>query len=725
VKPDDLTQIELTIEEDGPQGDPPWWRRPRKLRRQLAGTLVAVAVASIALVGGLNFVAARQLLDNGTQDQLVGIGEARARSIDFGTDRVVGRVSALAADLAVVGSLEALDEAFGQLSDEQLSAEQTASVDDSYTERVLDPLDDLGLGLDVTLDDVVPATDVGKFAQFHYTLNKDSATRRDTLDAGDGSVYSTVHAERHPYLLGLADTLGLGDLLLLNDEGDVVYSVEKSIDFGTNLERGPYRDTNLAATIQGALARAPIDEAVIADLELYLPAGAEPVLFVAASIRRDTEVIGSLVVQVPVEAINAITTAGGNWEDVGLSTGESYIVGSDQTLISESRLWIEDPEEYLERVDNAELTDSIEALGSPVGLQPVDTEAVQSALDGRVFEGTTTNYLGQKTFSYATPITANGVEWVVVADIPLSEARAPLYDYLKRLGLVLLVLLPIAAIVGLWLADRLTRPIQPVVDAALAVAEGERDPDVPTGGRDEFGDLARRLKQVAGDLARQEQALADEFENRRKLLLTVLPPRIVRSDGVVTGSGDVAETATVIAVSLRSNTDRQASREDLFAGVLTAALEIAEQLAEEHSIERIRAARDQYLFVAGLGNDEDEADTALAFAVQLTAAIAERAHEEEVALDVHVALSTGPIATGMLERGNLTFAAWGEPVRRALAIGALSQDDEILVDASTAASVSEGQWALVPATDVIALDGKSMDLFKLPSDRSESVRERA
>ena len=41
MKPDDLTQIELTIEEDGPQGDPPWWRRPRKLRRQLAGTLVA------------------------------------------------------------------------------------------------------------------------------------------------------------------------------------------------------------------------------------------------------------------------------------------------------------------------------------------------------------------------------------------------------------------------------------------------------------------------------------------------------------------------------------------------------------------------------------------------------------------------------------------------------------------------------------------------------------
>ncbi|MDH3681118.1 MAG: hypothetical protein OEV40_14360 [Acidimicrobiia bacterium] len=38
----------------------------------------------------------------------------------------------------------------------------------------------------------------------------------------------------------------------------------------------------------------------------------------------------------------------------------------------------------------------------------------------------------------------------------------------------------------------------------------------------------------------------------------------------------------------------------------------------------------------------------------------------------------------MLDRGSLTFGAWGEPVRRALAIAALSRADEILVDLTTA-----------------------------------------
>ncbi len=51
---------------DSPSGKPsdlPWWRRPRHLRRQLAGTLVLVALASIVLVAGLNFIAARTGID--------------------------------------------------------------------------------------------------------------------------------------------------------------------------------------------------------------------------------------------------------------------------------------------------------------------------------------------------------------------------------------------------------------------------------------------------------------------------------------------------------------------------------------------------------------------------------------------------------------------------------------------------------------------------------------
>ncbi len=691
-------------------GELPYWRRPRKLRRQLVGTLIIVAFVSVALIGGLNFVAARRLLDDGTQEQLASIAQARARSIEAGIDRIASQASAAAADLAVVDALEELSASFDPSGTGRLDETQVGELDDFYQTSVVEPVAEAGLG-PVTVDELRPSSETGRYLQYHYTLPSDDVeTRRDVADAGDGSVYSEAHARHHEALTSLADSLGVGDLMLVAD-GEVVYSADKRIDFATDLVTGPYDDTALARTLRRQLPQVRVGEGVIADLELYLPAGGHPVFFVTASVRRGTEVIGALVLEVPVEALNEITTAGQNWEEVGLRDGESYVVGSDLLLRSESRPWIEDPEGYLDRVDDQELASLIRTFDSPVGLQPVDTEPVNEALSGGVFEGTAGNYLGQGTYSYATLIDAPGVDLVVVADVPLTDARQPLYDYAKRLALVLLIFLPVGGLVGFFMADRLTRPIGPVVQAARAVAAGERDPDLPDLGRDEFGDLARRLGNLAGELKEQEVALADEYEERRQLLLSILPPHIVEEDGQLVGSEDVADTATVLAVRVDVLGDL-AEADDEVGELLHRALEQAESLAAEHGLERIRAGADSYLFLAGVGNG-DGADEGLDFAVGLTRAVASLGDGDEFGLAVHMGLSTGPVATGVLERGSLTFAAWGEPVRRALAIGALALSDEILVDASTVAAATAGREDLHPADDVVDLDGQPMQLSSL------------
>ena len=79
------------------------------------------------------------------------------------------------------------------------------------------------------------------------------------------------------------------------------------------------------------------------------------------------------------------------------------------------------------------------------------------------------------------------------------------------------------------------------------------------------------------------------------------------------------------------------------------------------------------------------------------------------------------VATGVLDQGSLTFGAWGEPVRRALALASLATADEVLVD-STTASACARSWPFLPASDVVALDGQAMDLVRLgPTDPSESL----
>ncbi len=269
--------------------------------------------------------------------------------------------------------------------------------------------------------------------------------------------------------------LGGGDAILVTTAGDVVYSADKRVDFGTNLLDGPYVDSPLAAVLRDQLPRVRSGSALMADLDLYVPADGGPVFFAAAAVKNDTETIGAVAIEIPVSALSAITTTNQQWEQYGLQSGESYVVGSDGILRSESRLWIEDREAYLDKVDGDLLAGLIEGLGSPIGIQLVDTRPVETAFDGEEFRGTSTNYLGTRNFSYAQSIDVPGVEWAVVVDVPLSDARSPLYDYARRLGVVLLVILPTAAL-------------------ARVVAGAPLDAPDRSGARRRDGDRRRRAR---------------------------------------------------------------------------------------------------------------------------------------------------------------------------------------------------------------------------------------
>jgi class 3 adenylate cyclase len=684
-------------------------RRPT-LRRQLALTLVGVAALSILLVGALNFVAANDLLVDGTADSLVRVGEARAQSIELGAGVILEEVAVAGADPALAQAFEDLSAAFDR-TDDPLAADAAAELEDWYRAVVVEPLAEVGLP-PVPLDDVVPQNDTARYLQYHYTVSDDRDGRRTVDDADDGSPYSAAHATHHPDLRSLADTFGFTDLLLIDAATDrVIYSTEKRIDFGTDLRTGPHRATLLADTVLERVPRVRVGDAVLADFAIYIPGGGRSVLFAAVAVRSGKEVIGTLVVQVPVDALNGLTTAGGRWEAVGLGAGESYVVGADRVLRSERRGWIEDPEGYLDALDADEgLERLIRGFGSPVGLQVVDSEAVETALAGSTFDAPTTNDLGQSTFSYARAVDVAGVPWVVVVDVPLDDARQPLYDYLRRLVIVFALVLPIAAVVGFWLADRLARPIPGVVAGAQAIAEGDRDPHLPHTANDEFGDLSRRLRVMAAELGRREAALDEEYERTRRMLLAVLPSRIVNDDGTLAADDPLSDTATVVAATF--HVEGIDDDDDELSRIVDDAARLAEALAEDRDIERVLAGADRYLFIAGLGQPTDGTDDAIDFAAALAAMLhGFEADHHGVEVRPRIGIATGLVATGVLQESSLSFGAWGEPVRRALAIGALAVSDEVLVDVSTAELIDTDRHRLAPTDEVVDLLGRPMTLF--------------
>ncbi len=93
------------------------------------------------------------------------------------------------------------------------------------------------------------------------------------LDAAeDKTAWSVAHAKYHPLFRDFLQTFAFDDVLLVDLDGNVVYSGAKAPDFGTNLKTGPF-----AAGASGKLAGRAFDArtrtaTIISDFEAYLPA---------------------------------------------------------------------------------------------------------------------------------------------------------------------------------------------------------------------------------------------------------------------------------------------------------------------------------------------------------------------------------------------------------------------------------------------------------------------
>ena len=698
-------------------------RRSLSLRVRLTWTLVGVSLLAVSTLGLINYFQSQDLLEETVQGQLESTAAGRSSAIENGLERVQAQVAALARDEGVVQALERLTAGFENVEQTRtLSAAEEAELRRFYEENLLGLFEEA----DITpppLDELLPTTAAGRYLQYQYIVeNPFPADERRRLDmADDGSVYSSVHGEEHPFLRGLAETAGgtlESDLLLIESASDqAVYTVDKQIDFATDFTDGPYSDTELAMTVDRRLSEAAVGEAIVVDYDPWLPAGGSPTLFVAASIRSDREVIGALVLEVPAEALTALMTAGGQFSDIGLGrTGESYVVGDDRLMRSDSRLYSEDPDAYLDEFRSEGYPESsaalIEFADSTAFIQPVDNDAVSTALDGDEFTGVTTSYLGDETLTAAMPVGVDGLDWVVVAEVKTSETDNALNEYLDRILVIIAVVIPLVALVAFFLSRALTRPIPPLVGAAATVAGGDLSVELPDLGRNEIGDIARRLNRVTERLRAKRRELAEEEQQITTLLESALPRRLV--DQVRSGRkdfGDIVDTATVVAVSVL-NRDLSDSGDEEEATEITTVARMLEAAAHENGLERVRSTSEEHLFVAGLGEPGYEADASVRFVLAAFDAVEALAEESENDIVLSAGLADGDVAAGVLGEEQVSFGVWGDPPGMAMTLDALAAPGEILLDRSLVEHLDE-RWPIGAGRDMAGWDGQTLTVVQL------------
>lgn len=678
--------------------------------------LVGLGLVSVVLLATVNFVVVRSLLDTSVRDQLVTLRELRRDGIELGIDRLLNRVAVIGQDPAMAQALADLENGYGAYETD-LTADEVEQLEASYAEAVA-PYDEAGAERP-DVDDLVPESTSGQSAQLNYIANNPNpAEERWQLDdAGDGSSYSEAHAVHHQYLTEVAISLNADDLILISaDTNDVVYTVEKRIDLGTDVEAGPYADTGLGAS-WNRLRRSAVTDAVIVDAAFYLPDASRPLVHVGATIRRETQVIGAVVIEFPIDGLTDMITAGQQWDLLGLGeTGDAYVVGADKRLRSVPRPWFEGPADYVSRYldkgGDEESAGLMSFTGSPVLLHEIDNGAINSALIGDDFIGVVQNGLDRKTLTASAPLSLPGLDWIIVTEQQTSETRSELISFLWSTLLLLAILLPILSIVGAALARQFAKPVGPLVNAAREIADEDFDTEIADLGQNELGDLGRQLESVASQLREQDASIAEEEERITAMLESVLPATLV--DRVRRGERDVTElvdTATVIALTVHGLPEASGPEQDAVLDLTGRLTELLDLMSASHGIERIRSASDQQMFLAGRGFDDERVDLAVAFASDAVTGVSTIGSDLGIELTVRAGLSAGLVASGVLGRRQLSFGMWGEAVSRAIE---LSGDEAagLFVDASVADNV-DPDLVVTPVTDAGRTSESVGDVFQI------------
>ncbi len=129
---------------------------------------------------------------------------------------------------------------------------------------------------------------------------------------------------------GFIKATGYYDFFVIDMNGIVVHSQAQEADYKTNLLNGPYKDSGLAR----AFDKASRGETVLTDFSPYAPSNGEPAAFLAAPILYAGQQRGVVALQISMEKLQDIMD-----ERTGLGkTGETYLVGSDKLMRSDSFL---------------------------------------------------------------------------------------------------------------------------------------------------------------------------------------------------------------------------------------------------------------------------------------------------------------------------------------------------------------------------------------------------
>jgi class 3 adenylate cyclase len=666
--------------EPGPAQTPPkrtrrpliWTRFRFGIQSKILLTMLLSSILGVAVIGAIGALSGRSALREVESERLIELRESQKRAVEALFREVTNSLIVWSGGFSINEATTALTADFAQLANAAITPAQQQALVTYYDNEMLKPIKRI-TGDAIDMNAVLPSSAAQRYVQAYYTAPpRPTADSLPVGDAGDGSPWSAANARFDFYMRGIVTRFDYRDALLLDMQGNVVYSVMKGPDLGTNILTGPYRESNLRDAYQKALASNDVDFVWITDFQPYQPHLDEPTAWVVSPVGMNGKIDGLMALPVPIAKINKIMTADKHWQAAGMGAStETYLAGPDNLMRSDSRVFLEDPKEYRSEAIDAgtppDVVDRAIRLGGTTLVQPVPTAGLRAAQRGETGVVSATDYMGNRELEAYAPLNVpnSDLHWSVLATRDNSDAFARLGRFSKTLVIAVTTMVFAICVASMVIAQAAVRPVRRLEEGTRKISSGDYDINIPVMARDEIGDLTAAFNEMSRNLAIKEELLNEQRRENDRLLLALMPESVVQryregEENIAQKHQDVAIIyADIVGLDEISND----LPEDELVGIVDELFRQFDSAAESLGVERIRTFHNGYLASCGVVTPRlDSIHRGVDFALEIGRIIDRFNSETGHQLGLRIGVNTGNVVSGLVGRSSLVYDMWGGAV---------------------------------------------------------------
>lgn len=381
------------------------------LKAKLVGTFLAIGTVPLLVS---NFIAYQQVsneIETQSNFRLTTTGADIAYKVQAYFKQEKTSLVDLAASPYIADSILDFSKAFLQYTQEEFSPEQESELIAFYQNEFGKKYENENPGQSFSASSILNKMDTAaKIAQWDYLANNGNPLgSKDNLSRAEREIkYSRLHEQFHPTFREYLTHHKLYDLFLVDADGRLVYSVYKETDYATSLTQGPWADSGLARAFKKTRGMKKSDVA-LEDFASYSPSYEAPASFLSTPIYKDSQYVGALIIQLPLDEIGAIASS----RDALGENGQTLLVGADGRLRADA---FRGKEEF--NVGNSF------RKNNPV---LIETPAIQAAMaeksQGVIRQ---VSYDGLETTSYYNTFEVAGERWYIAVELDDAELYAGL-----------------------------------------------------------------------------------------------------------------------------------------------------------------------------------------------------------------------------------------------------------------------------------------------------------